>query len=213
LGPRAAAGLAGLDLDLSVLERAVEVLAGDYLTVTLIGRVSGGTMNHLNANLHVRLRVFSEERGMKALGLIDRGEVKSLIGAVLQDMGLEYLVKRLQEMSDAVFWDTRVVMAHLGRWPAEDDRFEADLGRWDEVKDPELRRLTRVVRETRVPVVVGGHSVVSGGLRLLVDGLLEEGRAPPAVSGRARRRESAPGGPCAPQSLAADRPEEDNGRP
>ncbi|HCW50962.1 MAG TPA: hypothetical protein DGR79_02690 [Clostridiales bacterium] len=179
LGPRTAAGLAGLDLDLSVLERAVEVLAGDYLTVTLIGRVSGGTMNHLNANLHVRLRVFSEERGMKALGLIDRGEVKSLIGAVFQDMGLDYLVKRLEEMSDAVFWDTRVVMAHLGRWPEEDDRFEADLGRWDEVKDPELRRLTRMVRETRIPVVVGGHSVVSGGLRLLVDGLLEEGRVPP----------------------------------
>jgi len=170
-GPRCAKGLAGLELDLSVLERAAEVLSRDYASVTLIGRVSGVTMNHLNSALRLRLRVFSEERGMKALGRVDRGEVRSLLGWVMEDLGVEYLVRRLAELSDAVFWDTRVVMAHLGDWPTEADRFEADLGRWQGIENPALRSLCRAAGEARVPVVLGGHSVVSGGLRLLADSL------------------------------------------
>lgn len=171
LGPRCHSGLGRLNLDLTGLERAAEVLAGDYRAVTLVGRVSGTSMNHLNASLKVRLRVFSEERGMKALGRLDRGEVRSLLGTVARERGVAQLVRILAELSEAVFWDTRVLLAHLGDWPDEEDRFLADLGRWTEVRDPDLRELTRAAGQAGVPFVLGGHSVVSGGLRLLVDRL------------------------------------------
>jgi len=97
--------------------------------------------------------------------------VRSLLGFIIEDLGVTDLVRRLEALSEAVFWDTRVVMAHLGRWPDESDRFEADLGRWERVRNPELRRLCRAARESPVPFVLGGHSVVAGGLRLLADGL------------------------------------------
>jgi hypothetical protein len=177
LGPRATAGLPALRLDLSTLERAADVLRRpDYLPVSLVGRVSGPTIAYLNANLRVRLRVFSEERGMKALGRLDEGKVRSLLGFVLEDLGAEYLVQRLDDISDAVFWDTRVLMGHLGRWPDEADRFEADLGRWERVRDPVLARLRRAAGQAKHPFILGGHSVVAGGLRLLVEGLLEDAR-------------------------------------
>ncbi len=170
LGPRLAAGLPTLDLDVTILERAVSVLARpDYPAVSLVGRVSGTTMSYLNANLLVRLRVFSEERGMKALGLIEEGRVRSLLAAIARDHGLDYLVRELAALSDVVFWDTRVLLAALGRWPGESDRFEADLGRWKQVEDPDLARLCRLAGEAPCPFVLGGHSVVSGGLRLLAD--------------------------------------------
>lgn len=115
---------------------------------------------------------------MKALGRIERGEVRSLLGSIIQELGVEYLIRELEALSDAVFWDTRVVLAHLGRWPDEADRFEADLGRWERVRDPYLRRLCRAASEARLPFVLGGHSVVAGGLRLLVEGLVEDGTVP-----------------------------------
>ncbi|MCL6581860.1 MAG: hypothetical protein K6U08_09695 [Firmicutes bacterium] len=177
LGPRLRAGLPTLDLDLDVLERAAAVLGrDDYSTVTLVGRVSGTTVSFLNANFLVRLRVFSEERGMKALGRVERGEVRSLLGFMAADRGVGYLVGVLASISDAVFWDDRVLVAHLGGWPDDEDRFLADLGDWRRVKDPLLRDLIRACREAHVPFVLGGHSVVSGGLRLLGEGLLA-GRA------------------------------------
>jgi len=147
-GPRTVEGLLRLDLDLSLLDP-----------------------------LLVRLRVFSEERGMKALGRVENREARSLIGRLVQDFGPEYVVARLEEMSDAVFWDTRVVMAQLGGWPDDRERFHADLGQWEKVSRPELRRLCRAVRKAGVPVVTGGHSVVAGGLRLLADRVAEACRS------------------------------------
>ena len=113
---------------------------------------------------------------MKALGRLDEGKVRSLLGFVLEDLGAEYLVERLDGISDAIFWDTRVLLGHLGRWPDEADRFEADLGRWERVRDPALARLCRAAGQAKHPFVLGGHSVVAGGLRLLVEGLLEDSR-------------------------------------
>lgn len=188
-GPRLAAGLPALGLDISTLARAAGVLGRkDYPSVTLVGRVSGTIVSCLNSNLLVRLRVYSEERGMKALGRIEGGLVRSLLGSVARDLGMDYLVGEIAALSDAVFWDTRVLMASLGRWPDEADRFEADLGRWERVKDPELVRLCRAASQAPCPFVLGGHSVVAGGLRLLAEGLV------PAGLNRGAPNQGEPGG-------------------
>ena len=43
------------------------------------------------------------------------------------------------------------------------------------MEEPFLRRFTRGAAEARVPVVLGGHSVVSGGLMALVEALRVNG--------------------------------------
>jgi len=81
---------------------------------------------------------------------------------MIDDVGIEGFVRRLPELSDAVLWDTRVWMAHAGTWPPEDDRFAADLGWTDQVKDPSLRRLAGAVAESRFRSCAAGTASLLG---------------------------------------------------
>jgi hypothetical protein len=72
-------------------------------------------------------------------------------------------------MVEAVFFDTRVVLAHVGRWPSAADRYAADLGLPDQIVDGWLREFTQASLEAPIPVVLGGHGVVAGDLYGLVE--------------------------------------------
>ena len=72
-------------------------------------------------------------------------------------------------MADAAFLDSRVIMAHQGPLPKAADRFWSDLYRPQEIEDPFLRELTQEAMEAPLPVVLGGHSLISGGMYGLVD--------------------------------------------
>jgi hypothetical protein len=77
----------------------------------------------------------------------------------------------LAELGDAAVVDTRVLLAHrLGvdesRWPPAEDRFASDLLLPDRIRDPWLRELTASARDARIPVLLGGHSLVGPGIRL-----------------------------------------------
>ena len=106
---------------------------------------------------------------MVASGRQSRGEVRSLLGAYVDAVGVDGLFQLLQAWSDAVFWDNRVLLAHRGLWPSDEDRFASDLGWVDLVREPFLRELTAGAQATSVPIVMGGHSLVSGGLLALLE--------------------------------------------
>ena len=72
-------------------------------------------------------------------------------------------------MAEAVFFDTRVVLAHAGRWPSAADRYASDLGLPDQIADDWLREFTRAAIQAPMPVVLGGHGVVAGDLYGLVE--------------------------------------------
>ena len=168
-GPRTRRVLDSLNLDLSRLQRAKEVLAGDYEEVMLLGRVGAPIIAHINQNLKVRLRIFSEERGMKALGREERGEVVSLIGFFLEEAGIGKFIKYIETVAKCAFWDTRVMMAHLKQRLSAEERFLSDLGLWQELKDPLVKEFTRATVESGIPIVCGAHSLVLGGLWAIVD--------------------------------------------
>ena len=54
------------------------------------------------------------------------------------------------------------------------DRFAADLGLAERIEDPGLREFVRAANGSPVPVVLGGHSLVAGGLMLLNDWAWEQ---------------------------------------
>jgi len=137
--------------------------------VTLIGRVSSAIWAHVEANTQAWVRVLSEERGMTASGRLAAGQVKSLVGAHLNRLGPAAFFEELSQMAEAVFFDTRVVLAHARRWPSAADRYAADLGLADEIRDPWLRDLTAAAMAAKMPVVMGGHGVVTGDLYGLVE--------------------------------------------
>jgi hypothetical protein len=146
------------------------VLASPGSTLIVIGRSSSDAWRQLERGTQIWVRLFVEERGMSASGRMQRGEVRSLLANRLEDVGPETFIEELSSLGDAVLWDTRVWMAHRGKIPGAADRFAADLGWVDQIDDPPLRRLTHAVNQASIPIVTGGHGVVSGGVYALVEG-------------------------------------------
>jgi len=142
----------------------LEVLSQAGKELLLIGRVSGDAVRMLDQEAACRVRVLSEERGMEALGRAARGEVKSLL--TLHPLQPSQLVARLSHIADGVVWDTRVFLTASGLWPLPEDRFSCDLLLPQEIKTPFLKELAQACLKAPIPFLLGGHSLVSGGLYL-----------------------------------------------
>lgn len=149
---------------LARLRRAVDALLRGGVEVFLAGRVSPVLVSFLNAHVPVRTRVLAEERGMKALGREERGEVRSFLAEWIAGAGVDGFFAAVEATCAAAFIDTRPLFAHGGRRVDVRDRFRSDLGLWEDIADPFVRAFTRRAVEARVPVVLGGHSVVYGGV-------------------------------------------------
>lgn len=157
--------LESLDWNPPRWDEALRQLSRPFADVALIGRVGAPLIAHLNETYTLRLRVFSEERGMKALGREERGEVRTLLGAYIEDAGPQRFFNRLAEVADVAIIDTRPLFAHGGRRVSEADRFASDLGMVELIHDPWVRELTVAATAPKVaPAILGGHSLVSGGL-------------------------------------------------
>lgn len=163
-GPRARAALDALALDYSRLEKAKAVLGASYRDVALIGRVGAPVIERLNAVLKLRLRVFSEERGMKALGRLESGAVISLLGLLIEQAGLESFFEHLARVAQCAFIDSRVLFAHFKYNFTDRERYLSDLGLWEQLEHPWLKKFTRLAVECPIPVLLGGHSLVAGSL-------------------------------------------------
>lgn len=163
-GPRLRAVLDRLALDTAPVRNLKKVLCGDYEEVALIGRVGAPVIARMNSNFKVRLRVFSEERGMKALGRLERGEVVSLLGYWVKEIGPGQFFDYLSRVARAAIFDTRVIFAHLCGDLNDADRFYSDLLQPDHISHPWVREFTEAARACPIPVVLGGHSLVTGGI-------------------------------------------------
>ncbi len=170
-GPRTRDMFARLDWDCARLRQAKKALGGYCPEVALIGRVGAPAIKCLNSSLRVRLRVFSEERGMKALGRVEAGQVLSLMGYLIDQAGLPKFFDYLSRIVQVAFIDTRVLMAHYRCRLSERERFLSDLGRYEEIAHPWLKELTRAAVCSPIPVILGGHTLVSGSLWVIAEEL------------------------------------------
>jgi CTP:molybdopterin cytidylyltransferase MocA len=161
-----------LDLDTDRLERAMGVLTTEGAHLIVAGRLASSTWSALERETLCWIRIFAEERGMVASGRQAGGQVNSLLGAYLEQVGMDRFFKTMETWADAFFWDNRVVLAHHKLWPSAEDRYASDLGWVDQVKEPLLREMTARTQSASIPIILGGHSLVSGGLL----GLLEAAR-------------------------------------
>ena len=140
-------------------------------TLGIIGRASSHVWAELERRTSIWVRLFVEERGMQASGRAARGDVRSLIAMALEGWGAEGFMERIGNLAGGLIWDTRVWMSHRGAWPTPADRCASDLGWADDVVDPALRDLTRAAMNGPIPVILGGHGVVAGGLYAFLESL------------------------------------------
>jgi hypothetical protein len=186
LGRRAAAidpgRDAGDDAVLSRLGAIRRVLADPAAELVVAGRMSTTALAWLEKSARCRIRALIEERGLRA-SLAASGTEKgpdwrpqrpprSVLGLVLDRDGPAGLGVRLAELGDAALVDSRVLLAHrLGPdeagWPAAEDRFASDLLEARSIADPWLADLTRAAHDAPIPVLLGGHSLVGPGIRLV----------------------------------------------
>lgn len=166
-GPSLRRYIDGVAMDLTRYERAMACfLVPD--TVVVAGRFGSATWQYLERQTACRIRVFSEERGMQADERERSGKVRSILGFYMEMAGVEGLFGALSALGSAVFLDSRVLFAHAHVDPSRQDRFLSDLGNWEQIEDPFVRDVTRAAAAAPVPVILGGHSLVAGGIMALV---------------------------------------------
>jgi hypothetical protein len=151
--------------------------------LAVAGRTSATTLAALERRAACRVRALVEERGLRASSPLaqadDPGAAAprapvSLLGLLLDRDGPEALGRLLARLGDAAVVDTRVLLAHRrgldeAAWPAPEDRFASDLLLADRVEDPWLRALTAAALAAPIPVLLGGHTLVGPGIRLLAE--------------------------------------------
>lgn len=164
------------------------VAADRRAELVVAGRTSAASLRWLEGHAAARVRALVEERGLRAStrlaqepGPLDGpGDAarrlrppRSVLGLVLDRDGPASLGGVLAELGDAALVDTRVLLAHrLGAdersWPSAEDRFASDLLRPESIADPWLRQLTAAALGAPIPVLLGGHSLVGPGVRLVL---------------------------------------------
>lgn len=111
---------------------------------------------------------------MKALAREEHGKVISLLGCFLEQVGSEQFFTYLAKVCDVCFIDTRVLFAHFKLQLTEEERFLSDLGQYEDIANPWVKEFTKASVDCEIPVVLGGHSLVTGGMWAIVDILKRE---------------------------------------
>ncbi len=145
----------------------MRVLCDAKAELAICGRVSSSAWQYLETETACRVRLLSEERGLAAAGRAH--QARSVLGFLLEAVGIDGFFERVEELGDAIVIDTRVIEAHLGLAPSREDRFQSDLMNPDAIRDPFLREFTAAAAACGKPVLLGGHSLVSGGLMAMTD--------------------------------------------
>jgi hypothetical protein len=166
-GPRLRDYLGSLNLDLSRYQRALPLFTDREAQILVAGRVGSHAWQYLERETACRVRLFAEERGLEAEGRTQDQTARSLLAFLIEAAGIERFFELLPQLGDAALIDTRVLLAHFHIDATREDRFLSDLGNWKQISDPFLRDFARLATEADIPILLGGHSLMSGGLMAL----------------------------------------------
>ncbi len=156
------------------LIRAKHYLALPYADVVMSGRIGSPVITQVNTEIRCRLRVYSEERGMKYLKREEKELVNSLIAKMIDLMGMKEFFNYISTLAHVMFMDTRIIFAHNNLHLIENDRFYADLLLPERVENPYAKKLTEEIINAKIPIVPGGHSLIAGGMWSLIETLHHE---------------------------------------
>jgi hypothetical protein len=151
-----------------------EVMRDRGAELVVAGRLPAVTWQELETETACRVRAIVEERGMRS-ARHPTSPPRSILAAFMARTSPSELVAELARLGDAIVIDTRVLMASVAgssdasTWPPEEERFASDFCDVARVTStPWLRELVEAAGRAHVPFLLGGHALVSDGLRLIV---------------------------------------------
>ena len=162
-GPRLHEFLGRQQFDHPSLKQISTLLIERTALVYLVGRVSPVTWQAFEQQVACRTAGMIEGRGMKAYA--DRQP--PVLATLFRERGFGDFFGALEESADAAIIDSRPLLARNGTLPSSYERFSSDLFRVPELKDPAWIEFTQQALNCSIPILLGGHSLVSGGLYLL----------------------------------------------
>ena len=133
------------------------------------GRVGAPVWTFIETQTACRVRMLAEERGMQAAGRDASGEARSALGFLYEKVGPREFFLHMRDLCDGMLFDTRVLFAHLGWRPGGEERFASDLFMADRIASAPLREFTVAARGADFPLLLGGHTLVSGVLWTMVE--------------------------------------------
>ncbi len=137
--------------------------------LVVAGRVGAPVWTYLESQTACRVRMLAEERGMQAAGRDVTGTARTALGFLYERVGPRAFFESMGELGDGMLFDTRVLFAHLGWRPAPPERFASDLFDTERVGLAPLREFTAAARDAGYPLLLGGHTLVSGVLWTMVE--------------------------------------------
>jgi hypothetical protein len=176
-GRHLSAAVSRLPIESASVSRVMDVLVDRGRHAVIAGRIPPEVALSFDRETACHLRFYIEARGMEARQ--QRTGIWSLLGLCLEESGLSRFYQTISNHADAVILDSRVVFSHLGLQPSRQDRFFSDLCRPDEITDPAVRRFTREALRSPIPWILGGHTLVSGGLLALAKSAWKRVQEPP----------------------------------
>src|SRR2546430_6544905 len=132
------------------------------------GRVGAPVWTFIETQTACRVRMLAEEGGMQAAGRDVSGEARSALGFLYQLVGPREFFARMGELCDGMLFDMLVVFAHLGWRPGAEERFASYLFMADRIANKPLREFTEAARDAPFPLLLGGHTLVSGAFWTMV---------------------------------------------
>jgi hypothetical protein len=173
-GKRLTAWLEAHPIDTNRIAKAAWCFTDRDAVVLVSGRVSSDALHYLQSETASQTRLYSEERGMQAIGRDLSGEARSLLAFHVQAVGFARFFDELSQMCTAAFIDTRPIFAHMGLQPLRQDRFLSDTLQPEGIANAWIRGFTAAARDARIPVVFGGQCLVTSGVRLLSEAAWRE---------------------------------------
>ncbi len=170
----------GRGLEIPRLDEVLGVLRNREAELFVAGRVPSATFAHLEREAACRVRLLVEERGMRAAA---GHRPQSVLTSLLADHGAAGLIVALADFGQAAVLDSRVLMAAVAgsslatAWPPAEERYAADFGDAARSGTGWLGEVTAAAGSSPVPILMGGHALVSDGLRILTD-VAWQGRPP-----------------------------------
>lgn len=158
LGPQGLARADDLGASPAVLDhiRAVtRLLTKRTAELLVVGDPGTEGWRHLEQETACRVRLLADAAG-------------GVLASLLASAGPAQFVRYLSELGDAFLVNTRILFADANR-PAPQDFFQSDLGLVDRIAHRELRLLTEALLSGSRPVILGGSSLLTGGIYLLIE--------------------------------------------